>query len=175
MLKFIVPFIFFSILAAVLAFGLFRDPRLVPSPLIGHSVPQFNLPSLKKPARHLTHTDLKGQILLLNVWATWCAGCYAEHGILMEIAKKAGIPLIGLNYKDNRQEALQWLTEHGDPYENIIYDPEGLLALDLGVYGAPETFVLDENGIISYKHIGPITIEHWKESLLPILKHLATK
>jgi len=172
MLKLLVPLVLFSIVVAFLAVGLFRDPRLVPSPLIGKDTPQFSLESLKSPDKTLTTADLKGKPLLLNVWATWCAACRAEHNFLMHLATAANVKIVGVNYKDERGAALNWLSQLGDPYVANIYDPEGELALDLGVYGAPETFVLNSEGVIAYKHIGPLSRDIWQKQLLPLFRKL---
>lgn len=172
MLKLLVPLVLFSVVVAFLAVGLFRDPRLVPSPLIGKSTPQFFLESLKSPDKTLTTADLKGKPLLLNVWATWCAACRAEHSFLMHLATASNVKIVGVNYKDERGAALNWLSQLGDPYVANIYDPEGVLALDLGVYGAPETFILNREGVIAYKHIGPLTHNIWENQLLPLFRKL---
>ncbi len=172
MSRYLVPLVLFIGVVTFLAAGLSRDPSLIPSPLVGKPAPQFALERLKAPAQTMTLADLKGKVLMLNVWATWCAACHAEHPFLMEIARNSGIPIYGVNYKDERTKALDWLSRLGDPYVASIYDPQGELALDLGVYGAPETFVLDANGIIAYKHIGPITAEVWRDRLAPLLRSL---
>jgi len=172
MLRYIVPLAAFLIIVAFLAVGLFRDPRLVPSPLIGKPAPVFSLSSLKAPQRIITADDLKGKPALLNVWATWCAACRAEHQFLMHLAATSGVDIYGVNYKDDRNAALRWLEQLGDPYVASVFDPEGLLALDLGVYGAPETFVLEASGVIAYKHIGPLTPDLWREKILPVIEGL---
>lgn len=172
-LRYLLPLGVFVGLVALLAIGLGLNPRLVPSPLIGKATPGFELSSLTEPAKTLTQADLKGKVLLLNVWATWCVACRAEHEFLMNLAQQ-GIPIYGVNYKDERQPALRWLATLGDPYVASIFDPQGSLALDLGVYGAPETFVVDRNGVIAYKHIGPLTLDVWREKLLPLVQKLAT-
>lgn len=172
-LRYLLPLGVFVGLVALLAIGLGLNPRLVPSPLIGKATPDFELSSLTEPAQTLTEDDLKGQVSLLNVWATWCVACRAEHEFLMALAQQ-GVPIYGVNYKDERQPALRWLATLGDPYVASIYDPQGILALDLGVYGAPETFVLDRNGVVAYKHIGPLTLDVWHEKLLPLVQKLVT-
>jgi cytochrome c biogenesis protein CcmG/thiol:disulfide interchange protein DsbE len=144
---------------------------MIPSPLLGKPAPAFDLEDLRDPARRLTLDDLRGRVSLLNVWATWCVACHAEHPFLMELAR-AGVPIFGVNYKDDRGKAIEWLRRLGDPYAANIFDPEGELALDLGVYGAPETFVLDAQGIIAFKHIGPLTAEVWQDTLEPLLREL---
>lgn len=172
MIRYLAPLVLFLGVVGFLAAGLSRDPRLIPSPLVGKPAPGFALQSLKSPEQTLTLADLKGKVLMLNVWATWCAACHAEHPLLMELARVSAIPIYGVNYKDERTKAIDWLARLGDPYVASIYDPNGELALDLGVYGAPETFVLDANGIIAYKHVGPITAEVWQDRLLPLLRSL---
>ena len=169
MIRVVLPLVFFLTIVVFLALGLDRDPRLVPSPLIGKPAPSFSLSALRDAERQLTLAQLKGRPVLLNVWATWCAACRAEHPFLMELARRGEIEIYGLNYKDDRQAAIAWLGQLGDPYKANIYDPEGVLALDLGVYGAPETFVLNASGVITYKHIGPLTPEVWREQVTPHL------
>ena len=169
MIRVVLPLVFFLTIVVFLALGLDRDPRLVPSPLIGRPAPSFSLSALRDAERQLTLAQLKGRPVLLNVWATWCAACRAEHPFLMELARRGEIEIYGLNYKDDRQAAIAWLGQLGDPYKANIYDPEGVLALDLGVYGAPETFVLNASGVITYKHIGPLTPEVWREQVTPHL------
>ena len=172
-LRYLLPLGVFIGTVALLAIGLGLNPRLVPSPLIGKPTPKFELNSLTKPEQTLTEEDLKGRVTLLNVWATWCVACRAEHQFLMTLARE-GVPIFGVNYKDQRQPALQWLATLGDPYIASIYDPQGNLALELGVYGAPETFVLDRNGVVAYKHIGPLTLDVWNDKLLPLFQQLVT-
>ena len=162
MIRVAMPLIIFFTIVGFLAVGLNRDPRLIPSPLIGKPAPPFSLPALRDTERQLTLADLKGQPVLLNIWATWCAACRAEHDFLMEIARRGEVAIFGVNYKDERQAAIGWLAQLGDPYRANIYDPEGILALDLGVYGAPETFLLDARGVIKFKHVGPLTPDVWR-------------
>jgi cytochrome c biogenesis protein CcmG/thiol:disulfide interchange protein DsbE len=172
MMRYLAPLVIFGALLALLAVGLNRDPRLVPSPLVGKPAPTFQLSELRNDARTLTQEDLKGQVSLLNVWATWCVSCRAEHAVLMDIARRGDVPIYGLNYKDERRAALRWLDRLGDPYVANAYDPDGRLGIDLGVYGTPETFVLDEAGTIAYKHVGPITPSVWQETLSPLIQQL---
>nr|VFJ54818.1 MAG: cytochrome c biogenesis protein CcmG, thiol:disulfide interchange protein DsbE [Candidatus Kentron sp. FW]VFJ57893.1 MAG: cytochrome c biogenesis protein CcmG, thiol:disulfide interchange protein DsbE [Candidatus Kentron sp. FW] len=167
----LVPTIFIGLIALLWA-GLGRDPRLVPSPLVGKPVPIFELPSLRDREITLSNADLQGKVSLLNVWATWCVSCRREHGFLMALARNGAIPIFGLNYKDNRSAAVAWLDRIGDPYMASVYDPEGRLGLDLGVYGTPETFIVDANGVIAYKHVGPITEDVWRERMLPVIRGL---
>ena len=149
----------FFVLAAVLFFGLFRDPREVPSPLIGKPAPAFTLAQLGNPSANFSPADLKGKVWLFNVWASWCPNCKDEHPHLLALQKSGVVPIIGLNYKDKRELGLDVLRKTGDPYNLSAYDPDGKAALDWGVYGAPETFLIDRDGIIRAKHVGPVTQE----------------
>jgi cytochrome c biogenesis protein CcmG, thiol:disulfide interchange protein DsbE len=164
--------IVFVVLVVFLAIGLNRDPSRVPSPLIDKPAPEFTLPRLEEPARMLSTRDLKGEVSLLNVWATWCGGCYQEHPVLVELARSGQVPIYGLNYKDQRTKAKGWLQEYGNPYEAIAFDEDGRVAIDWGVYGAPETFVLDANGIVRYKHIGPLTPKDVQQTIIPLVRRL---
>lgn len=168
----LLPLILFGAMGVMLAVGLGRDPRLVPSPLLGRSLPEFSLPDLHHPGRRVVDGDLRGQVSLLNVWATWCVACRQEHDMLLRVASEARIPIFGLNYKDQRDNALRWLTQLGDPYVRTAFDAQGRVGLDLGVYGAPETYVIDAAGDIAYKHIGPITAEIWDTVLAPLIRSL---
>jgi len=167
----LIPVIFIGLIALLWA-GLGRDPRLVPSPLVGKPIPAFELPRLRDPEARLGPADFSGKVSLLNVWATWCVSCRREHGFLMALARGGEIPVFGLNYKDDRVAAVAWLDRLGDPYVANIYDPEGRLGLDLGVYGTPETFIVGADGIIAYKHVGPITGDVWREKMLPVIRGL---
>ena len=168
----LIPLVLFILLVAVLAVGLTRDPSVVESPLVGKPLPQFMLPTLKDPAQVFSSTDLAGQVYLLNVWGSWCIACRDEHPLLMQLAKRKTIPIYGFNYKDTRENALRWLAQFGDPYSRIAFDNDGRTAIDLGVYGAPETFLVDDGGIIVYKHVGPITAGVWQTELLPLINKL---
>ena len=168
----VVPLLVLGALVILFYSGLHRDPRLVPSPLVGKPAPAFSLPRLGEPDKLLSRDDLQGQVSLLNVWATWCVGCREEHALLIEIARSSGIPIYGLNYKDQYQDALDWLARFGDPYLASGYDAEGTVGIDLGVYGLPETFVVDARGVVAYKHIGPLTPEVWQQRILPIINRL---
>lgn len=172
MWKAVIPLVIFIGLVIVLAVGLNRDPRLVPSPLIGKPVPAFELPQLHDPEKTFGMNDLKGRVSLLNVWASWCASCRIEHPLLVEVAQQNTIPVYGLNYKDTRENAINWLDRLGDPYSAIAFDVEGKVGIDLGVYGAPETYIIDKNGMIAYKHIGPISVQDWQEKFLPVILKL---
>ena len=166
------PLAAFAIVIALLGVSLTLNPRLVPSPLIGESTPEFRLPRLRNPSQSLSRTDLVGQVSLLNVWATWCVGCREEHPLLVRIAGTGDVPIFGLNYKDQYRAALRWLDRFGDPYRASGYDADGRVGIDLGVYGLPETFIVDRDGTIAYKHIGPITEAAWRDQLLPVIEGL---
>ena len=159
----------FILLVAVLGFGLSNDPKLIPSPLIGKPIPEFDLERVRFPDQHLKHGDLLGKLSLVNVWATWCVGCRVEHPLLVKIANSGITPLYGINYKDQRPAAVEWLNRHGDPYVASGFDGDGNTGLNLGVYGLPETFLVDSQGTIIYKHIGPINETVWREKFLPLL------
>ncbi len=171
-LRFAVPLLLFVSLVVFLGIGLQLDPRLVPSPLIGKPAPQFSLGTLATPASALTRDDLLGRPVLLNVWASWCAACREEHPLLLELGRRGSVNLIGLNYHDELDAGRQWLRERGDPYRFTLFDPQGKLGLDLGVYGVPETFVFDAGGVVRYKHVGPLTQEVLTRQLLPLMATL---
>jgi cytochrome c biogenesis protein CcmG/thiol:disulfide interchange protein DsbE len=173
MKKFLIPIGLFVLLGILLAYGLKLDPRKIPSPLVGKPLPAFQLATLQDPTKSLTNADFKGKVVLYNVWASWCVACKQEHPLLMQLARMKQVPLIGLNYKDQRADALQTLQAAGNPYDLSLVDPEGRVGLDWGVYGVPETFVVDKNGIIQHKHIGPITPEAWEQTLLPLIQQLS--
>lgn len=168
----LLPLGLFLVLAVFLAIGLNRDPREVPSPLIDKPAPMFSLPQLAEPGKTLSPADLRGKVWLFNVWASWCVSCRIEHPLLVDLAKQGQVTLIGLNYKDQRDDALGWLTQHGDPYQLSVSDTEGLVGIDYGVYGVPETFIVDKYGVIRHKHIGPITPESLRDEILPWVARL---
>ncbi|MFZ0256790.1 MAG: DsbE family thiol:disulfide interchange protein [Gammaproteobacteria bacterium] len=170
MIRYVLPLAVFLALVSLLAIGLTRDPTLVPSPLIGQPAPAFSLTDLQQPDRIVTRADLLGKVFLLNVWATWCVSCREEHEVLMQIARHGEVPIYGLNYKDDRQQAVQWLERLGNPYVSNLYDPEGEVGLDLGVYGTPESFLVDQKGVIVHKHVGPITPAIWQQELRPVIE-----
>ena len=171
-MKRFLPVIVFAVLVAFLAIGLKLNPREVPSPLVGKAAPSFSLPLLAEPANSLTPQDLRGKVWLLNVWASWCVSCRVEHPLLVELAKTGTVPIYGLNYKDKRDDAMQWLRERGDPYLQSISDTDGRVGIDYGVYGVPETFVIDREGVIRYKQIGPLTAESLRDTILPLVRKL---
>jgi cytochrome c biogenesis protein CcmG/thiol:disulfide interchange protein DsbE len=167
MSRFILPVVIFALLVIFFWVGLGRDPSYVPSPLVGKTAPSFALPQLGNPASELTDAAFKGQVSLLNVWATWCTGCRQEHDTLLRIARENDVPIFGLNWKDDVPQALQWLQQLGDPYTATGVDADGREAINWGVYGAPETFLIDANGVILYKHIAPLTMEIWEAEFVP--------
>jgi cytochrome c biogenesis protein CcmG/thiol:disulfide interchange protein DsbE len=171
-LKFLIPLAIFVVLVAFLAVGLTRDPREVPSPFIGKPAPAFNLPAVHEAQGGFSPEQMKGKVWLLNVWASWCVSCRVEHPVLNEMSRNGVVPIVGLNYKDARADAQRWLERNGNPYQLSAWDLEGRVGIDYGVYGAPETFVVDKQGIIRYKQIGPITPEVLEKTLLPMLRKL---
>ncbi|MCB1742633.1 MAG: DsbE family thiol:disulfide interchange protein [Gammaproteobacteria bacterium] len=172
MSRYLVPAVLFTALIVVLALGLGSNPRLVPSPLLGKPLPTFELSRLREPRTMIDHHALKGSVALLNVWATWCISCRQEHDMLLRISAEQAVPIFGLNYKDSREAAVRWLDQLGDPYVAVAFDPRGELGLDLGVYGAPETYLLDAAGNVVYKHIGPMTESVWTQTLLPRIRSI---
>ena len=171
-LKAMVPLIAFMMLTVLLAVGLRLDPREVPSPYIGKSAPAFTLPTLYQSGSYISPADLKGKVWLLNVWASWCGACRAEHNVLNRLVKNHQVEIVGLNYKDGSREAKQWLKKLGNPYAKVAVDQEGLAGIDWGVYGVPETFVIDQNGIIRYKNIGPVKQKDIDETIMPLIVQL---
>lgn len=163
---FALPLLAFLGLAFLFWHQIGKDPTELPSARLGQSVPDFKLSSLHQPEKLLTANDVKGQVSLLNVWATWCVSCQVEHPVLKRLAD-AGVPIIGVNYKDYRSAALQYLQNNGDPYQFTIFDEQGSLGLDLGVYGAPETYLLDKDGHIRYRFVGVLDPQHWDNELKP--------
>ena len=161
----------FIALIALLGIGLSLNPREVPSPLIGKNAPPFELPRLDDPAKTFTQKEMLGKVWVLNVWASWCPPCLAEHPVVTDISKS--VPVVGLNYKDSRDDALPWLARNGNPYQLSVYDAKGRIAIDYGVYGVPETYLIDQKGVIRYKHIGPLTPEVAQKKLLPKVKELS--
>jgi len=171
-MKFAIPFVIFLALAAFFAVGLTKDPREVPSPFIGNAAPAFRLEQLHDASKPFAPEDMRGQVWLLNVWASWCVSCRVEHPLLVEMAKRNVVPIVGLNYKDRREDGVQWLQKFGNPYALSAYDFDGRVGIDYGVYGVPETFVIDKQGVVRYKQIGPITPEALEKKILPLIKSL---
>ena len=169
-----IPLIIFLVIGALFWKGLGLNPTELPSALINKSVPDFSLPSLVDETKMLTQDDLKGKPALLNVWATWCPTCKQEHAQLNKIAREEGITIYGINYKDERGAAKEWLRRYRDPYVLNVFDEQGALGLNLGVYGAPETYILDANGVIRYKHVGAVDEKVWLK-LQAILQQISTE
>ncbi len=193
MKRFLIPLGLFLVLVVFLAIGLNRDPHEVPSPLVGKPAPDFKLQQLAEPDKSFSPADMRGQVWLLNVWASWCVSCRAEHPLLVAFARQGGLPIVGLNYKEvrgdgetdvkklaadeettlTRQRAAAWLSQHGNPYLLSALDMDGRVGIDYGVYGVPETYLIDKKGVIRYKQIGPITPEALEKKILPLAKQLA--
>lgn len=172
MSRFVLPLVIFVILIVFLAVGLRHDPHEVPSPLINKAAPMFRLPQLHEPTKTFSPEEMKGKVWLLNVWASWCISCREEHPILLELARSGAVPLYGLNYKDKREDAISWLSELGNPYLLSAADLEGRVGIDYGVYGAPETYLIDRDGVIRFKHIGPLTPDVLQGKILPLVNDL---
>lgn len=170
MIKYLLPVILFFVLCGFLFISLYKDPSEVPSPLIGKSVPDFSLPRLLDTATQFSHKEFLGKVSILNVWATWCFACKQEHPVLLELAKRKIAPIYGLNYKDDATKAKIYLRDFGNPFVANAFDEVGRVAIDWGVYGAPETFIIDRNGIIRFKHIGPLTLEILDNKIQPLVQ-----
>jgi cytochrome c biogenesis protein CcmG/thiol:disulfide interchange protein DsbE len=169
---YLIPLAVFIAMLGFLGVGLKLDPREVPSPLIDKPAPVFRLQTLEPPSRLLSSEEMRGQVWLLNVWASWCGGCREEHPVLVEFAKTRAVPIYGLDYKDRPDDARRWLGSLGNPYVASVSDPDGRMGIEFGVYGVPETFVIDKAGIIRHKQIGPITPEILRDTILPLVKKL---
>jgi len=172
MKRYLIPLLVFLVLVGFLAVGLNLKPREIPSPLVGKPAPAFSLPTLAAPDQSLSTQDLRGKVWVLNVWASWCVACREEHALMVEMAKLKVVPIYGLNYKDKRDDALAWLNQFGNPYATSLSDTEGLVGIDYGVYGVPETFVIDKAGVIRHKIIGPVTPATVRDVLLPLVAKL---
>lgn len=172
MIKYLLPVILFFVLCGFLFIGLYKDPSEVPSPLIGKSVPEFSLPKLYDNSAQFSNKDFLGKVSVLNVWATWCFACKQEHPALLELAKRNLAPIYGLNYKDDADKAKLYLRDFGNPFIANAFDEAGRVAIDWGVYGAPETFLIDKKGIIRYKHIGPLTLNDLDNKIQPLILQL---
>ena len=172
MLRFLIPLAVFVVLVAFLWVGLSLKPREVPSPLIDKPAPAFVLSRLDNPQQSVTTQDLRGQVWLLNVWASWCVACLEEHPVLVAFSRSGALPIYGLNYKDSPDAAKAWLGKHGNPYAVSIVDADGRVGIDYGVYGVPETFLIDKAGIIRYKQIGPLRAQALKDTILPLAREL---
>lgn len=170
--RFAIPLAVFIVLVAFLAIGLGHDPHEVPSPLINTPAPAFQLAQLHESTKTFSAQEMHGKVWLLNVWASWCVSCREEHAILLELSRSGVLPVYGLNYKDKRDDAISWLRELGDPYILSAADTEGRVAIDYGVYGAPETYLIDRNGIIRFKQVGPLTPDILRQKVLPLVGDL---
>jgi cytochrome c biogenesis protein CcmG/thiol:disulfide interchange protein DsbE len=170
--RFVLPLAVFAALVALLAVGLTLNPREVPSPLIGKPAPPFELPQLHQPSKTFSQKEMLGRVWILNVWASWCVTCRDEHPVLIDLAASRVAPIYGLNYKDRREEGLAWLKKFGDPYQLSIHDFEGRVGIDYGVYGVPETYVIDKRGVIRYKRIGALTPQIVRSKVLPLVQEL---
>jgi len=175
MMRFIWPFVIFVTLAGFLYVGLGLNPREVPSPLVDKPAPMFNLPQLHDPSKQFSPQDMKGKVWLLNVWASWCVSCKVEHPVLMALSRQNIVPIYGLDYKDQREAGIAWLRDSGNPYVLSAVDKEGRIGIDYGVYGVPETYVIDKEGVIRYKQIGPVTQLSLHEKILPLVAELKAK
>jgi cytochrome c biogenesis protein CcmG/thiol:disulfide interchange protein DsbE len=171
-LRFILPLAIFAVLVGFLAAGLKLDPREVPSPLIGKPAPAFALARLDDASKTVRREDMLGKVWMLNVWASWCAACRDEHPHLVAFARTKQMPIYGLNYKDTRNDGLAWLARFGDPYDASLFDQDGRVGIDFGVYGVPETFIIDKQGVIRFKQIGPVTPAIIQTRIVPLLKEL---
>jgi cytochrome c biogenesis protein CcmG/thiol:disulfide interchange protein DsbE len=171
-LKFLIPLALFFTLVGFFAVGLHLDPREVPSPLIGKPAPDFALTQLDAPAQTVRRADMLGKVWMLNVWASWCDACRDEHPHLVEFAKTKAVPIYGLDYKDQREPAQAWLAQRGNPYDASLFDADGRVGIDFGVYGVPETFVIDKQGVIRFKQIGALTPQVLQDTVLPLLRKL---
>lgn len=169
MWRYFVPVAVFAVIAAFFYGGLYRNPSAVTSPLVGKPVPEFSLPSVRDPAVEVGSSDLRGNVSLVNVWGTWCVECRHEHAFLLDVAQ-SGVPIYGLNLKDDRNAAIEWLDRLGDPYVASAFDEDGTVAIDWGVYGAPETFLVGRDGTILHKHISPLTPAVWRRDFLPLIQ-----
>ena len=170
--RFLIPFGLFIVVVGFLAVGLTLNPRELPSPLVGKAAPEFSLPQLHDPGKVISSNDLKGKVWLLNFWASWCGGCKEEHPVLIRIAQSGEVPIYGMDYKDQRSEALAWLREWGNPYPVVAVDEAGRVGINYGVYGVPETYVIDKAGVIRYKQIGPIREDILEKKILPLVREL---
>ena len=170
--RFLIPLAVFAVLVAFLGVGLTLNPREVPSPLINKPAPAFQLPQLHAPDKTFAQKDMLGKVWMLNVWASWCVACREEHPNLVELARSGAVPIYGLNYKDERADGIAWLARFGNPYQLSAYDRDGRIGIDYGVYGVPETYVIDKAGVIRYKRIGAVTPEILRDKILPLVKEL---
>ncbi len=172
MLRFLLPFFAFAALVGLFFVGLGKDPSTLPSALLGRPAPTFNLPQLMDAQATFSPEQVKGQVWILNVWASWCVSCRDEHPLFVELSRKNVVPIYGLNYKDDPNDGRRWLSQLGNPYVVSVSDLSGDVGIDYGVYGVPESYVIDKEGVVRYKHVGPVTREDWKKKFEPLLKQL---
>ena len=170
--RYLIPLGIFVLLMVFLAIGLGHDPHEVPSPLINKPAPAFQLAQLQEPAKSFSAQEMRGKVWLLNVWASWCVSCREEHSLLVDLSRSGAVQIYGLDYKDKREDALSWLSDFGNPYVLSASDTDGRVAIDYGVYGVPETYLIDRQGIIRFKQIGPVTPETIEKQILPLVKDL---
>jgi cytochrome c biogenesis protein CcmG, thiol:disulfide interchange protein DsbE len=175
MMRFILPLVAFLVLAVFLYIGLGLDPHEVPSPLIDKPAPAFTLPQLHDPKKQFSMQEMKGKVWLLNVWSSWCVSCKEEHPVLLSLSQQNIVPIYGLDYKDKKEDAEMWLRQAGDPYTLSVMDSDGRVGINYGVYGVPETYVIDKAGIIRFKQIGPVTDQNLREKILPMVAELQNK
>lgn len=171
-LRFLIPLAIFLVLVAFLGAGLSLDPKEVPSPLIGKPAPAFVLTVLDNPEKTIRRDDMLGKVWMLNVWASWCVACREEHPLLVAFSRKKLLPIYGLNYKDDRMAGMKWLGNFGNPYDASLYDRDGRVGIDFGVYGVPETFIIDREGVVRFKQIGPVTEEVLRTKIEPLVRKL---
>lgn len=172
MVRYLLPLVIFIALSVVLFIGLSGNPKDVPSPLVGKTAPSFKLEQLHVADQTIAREDMLGKVWLLNVWASWCVSCRQEHPLLMQLARTGEVPIYGLNYKDERSDAIKWLQDFGNPYELSAHDLSGRVGVDYGVYGVPETYVIDKQGVIRHKHTGPVHADALRETILPLVRQL---
>ena len=172
MVRYLVPVIVFAALIGVFYVALYKDPTELPSALIGKPAPEFNLTRLFKPDEHFSPDTMKGKVWILNVWASWCESCRYENPLFLQLASTSDVPVYGLNYKDKPEDAKQWLEQYGNPYKLVAVDGNGYVGINFGIYGVPESFIIDKQGIIRLRHAGPITREIWRKDFLPLIKEL---
>lgn len=175
MLRYLIPLALFAVLVVFLAIGLTRNPDDLPSALIDKPAPEFRLPQLKDPSQSFSAADMRGKVWMLNVWASWCIVCRDEHQFLFQYGASGAVPIIGLNYKDRREDAMNWLDQLGDPYTLSVTDLDGRVGMDYGVFGAPESYIIDKSGTIRLKYVGAVTPDVWSKKVLPVIQELNRK
>lgn len=172
MIRYLAPLVIFLVLAGFFYKGLFLNPQDVPSPLIDKPAPTFQLSNLHQPEKVVARDEMLGKVWILNVWASWCVSCRQEHPVFMQLARTGQVPIYGLNYKDKRGDAVQWLNDFGNPYVASGFDEDGRVGVDYGVYGVPETYIIDKQGVIRHKHTGPVTVDAMQNEIMPLVRNL---